>query len=71
MSYELTSDEKITIINNHLRSVAYKKFSAEIELIAESAVSSPNTIKVAELNAEIAKCESQIAALTTEIESLS
>lgn len=71
MAYELTIEDKQSIINNQLRNVSYRKYAYEVELIAENAVTSPNAAKVSELNSEIATCESQLTALTAELESLS
>lgn len=71
MAYELTVEDKQSIINNQLRNVAYRKYAYEVELIVENAAATPSAAKISELNAEITQCGSQITALTTELESLS
>ena len=68
MAYELTPEEKRSIVNGQIRNVLYRKYTAEVELIVENAVATPNDQKVSDLNAEIAKCEDQHDALTAELE---
>lgn len=68
MAYELTADEKRGIVNSQIRNVLYRKYTAEVELIVENAVATPNDQKISDLNSEIAKCEDQYDALTTELE---
>lgn len=70
MAYELSLEEKTGIINSQIRNVSYRKYSFEVELLMENAVPTPNAARVTEINAEIAKCDSQISALTTELESI-
>lgn len=70
MTYELTLDEKRGIVNGQIRNVLFRKYGAEVELISENAVATPNAQKVSDLNNEIEKCENQYNALTTELESL-
>lgn len=70
MTYELTVEEKLSIIQSQLRNIKYKKYNAEVELIAENALDTPNTGRIAEINATIANCDSQITALNAEKESV-
>lgn len=70
MTYELTRDDKESIINNHIRSVSYRRYVAEMELVAENAVDSPIPARITELNNELARCDDQLAALTAELEKL-
>jgi len=71
MAYELTQDEKAGIINTQFRNVSYRKYAHEIDLIVENAAPTPDASRILEINAEIAKCDSQLSALTAELESLS
>jgi len=71
MAYELSVEEKRGIVQTQIRNVSYRKYSFEIDLKLEDAVDTPNILRVTEINSEIAKCDSQLAALTTELESLS
>lgn len=70
MTYELAVEEKQGIINNQLRNISYRKYVAEMELVAENAIDEPVVARVTELNNEIARCDDQIAALTAELEKL-
>ena len=36
MTLELTNEEKVTIINSHLKNLAYNKFNIEISVIEEN-----------------------------------
>ena len=71
MTYELSLEEKTGIINSQIRNISYRKYSFEVDLIVENAITAPNAARITEINSEIAKCDSQLAALTTELESLS
>lgn len=70
MSYELSAEEKNTIIENQLRSISYRKYASEIELVAEEAVETPPQNRITELNKEIKRCADQLAALAAEQEKL-
>lgn len=71
MAYELTQDEKIGIINTQFRNVSYRKYSHEIDLVVENASATPDASRISEINLQISNCNSQLSALTAELESLS
>jgi hypothetical protein len=69
--YDLTAEEKIAVINSHIKNINYNKFNAELSIIEENASSSPDATKISDANANIAEAEAQIAALEAQIEALS
>ena len=68
---ELTTEEKIAVINSHMKNVQYTKYNAQISLVAENALETPDTEKVTSANEVIAKADLQLAALQAEIDALS
>jgi SMC interacting uncharacterized protein involved in chromosome segregation len=66
MTIELTPEEKIGIINSHMKNVAYNKYNCEIALIEENSKSNKDLAAITKLNADISEAESQIAALNEE-----
>lgn len=72
MSIELTNEEKLAIIDQHIRNWHVSKFENEITLIELNAVSSVNQDQVnsvnnaiSDINAKIAQLETQKSLLTT------
>lgn len=66
----LTNEEKISIIQSHIKNIEYNKFNAELNLIEENATTSPNANIVSASNETIEKANLQIAALEAEIAAL-
>ena len=69
--YDLTAEEKIAVINSHIKNINYNKFNAELVIIEENATASPDAAKISYANANIAEANAQIAALEAQIEALS
>ena len=67
----LTNEEKIGVIQSHIKNVQYNKFNAQVTLIEENALETPNSANVQKANESIAIADAQIAALEAQIESLS
>lgn len=67
---ELTTEEKIAVINSHIKNVQYTKYNALISLVAENALETPDAEKVSSANEVIAKADLQLAALQAEIDAL-
>jgi type I restriction-modification system DNA methylase subunit len=70
MSVELTNEEKIQIINSHIKNLKTNKYNLQISIIQENSVETPVTEKIAELNSEISDTDSRITALEAEIASI-
>jgi len=69
--YDLTADEKIAVINSHIKNINYNKFNAELVIVEENATASPDATKISDANAQIAEANVQIEALEAQITALS
>ena len=70
MTTTLTNEEKLSIVNQHIRSVDYSLYGYELDLIQANAVSSPDAGQVSAINARIAQSNLVKEALVTERDSL-
>jgi uncharacterized lipoprotein YajG len=70
MTYELNTEEKVSIVNQHLRNISFKKYNLDLSLVEEQALSAPNEERIAVINSDMAEVVAQIAALLLELESL-
>lgn len=71
MAYELSNEEKITVVNQHLRTLAFSKYNHEVSVMEEQASPEPAQDTLDALNKEIQLLDSKITALNNEIASLS
>ena len=62
----LNNEEKLSIVNQHIKNVEYNKYNLQLSLIEENAVSSPNAEAISSLNAQIASNDLKLAALEEE-----
>jgi polyhydroxyalkanoate synthesis regulator phasin len=67
MSIELTKEEKIQIVNNHIKNLKTNKYNLEVSLIEENALESVSDVTVSSLTTEISNTVSRIQALEAEI----
>ena len=67
MSIELTNEEKIQIINNHIKNLKTHKYNLEVSVIEENGLDEPSSDKLNLLNKEIADTDDRISALNAEI----
>jgi hypothetical protein len=70
MTLGLTVEEKTTVVNQHLKTLAYSEYNATLSLAIEEAASVPNTDKVTSLNNQLEDIASQKLVLQTELNSL-
>lgn len=70
MTLSLTNEEKIGIIDNHIKSIEFAIYAAQLDLIEAQAVSSPDASYVANCNSRITDGNAKKAALVEEKESL-
>jgi capsule polysaccharide export protein KpsE/RkpR len=70
MATLLSAGDKVEIINQRIRNIELSMFGIQMDLIAENAVSQPDTPYIAELNAKVTSFQSKISALEAELESL-
>lgn len=62
----LTANEKIDIINQHIRSVLYLKYNAELDKIEAICVTNPNENTIDAIDERIENCDLKILALEAE-----
>jgi hypothetical protein len=66
----LTNEDKLNIVNQHIKSVDYALYGHELELIQANAVSLPDAGQISAINARIAESNAKRTALVTEKDSL-
>ena len=64
---ELTNEEKISIVTQHIKSVASNIYNLQVSLISENAVDPINQDTVQSLNAQMSAETSKIEALESEL----
>jgi hypothetical protein len=69
--YVLTNEEKSSIIDSHLRTLAYSKYNLQVNLMEELAAETPSSDAIASVNSQISSVNSKIEALVSELSSLS
>jgi prefoldin subunit 5 len=70
MTIELSAEEKITIVEQHIKNLAYSLYNTQISLMEANASTVKNTELIASLNNQISEYGKQISALQAEITSL-
>jgi hypothetical protein len=70
MTIELTKEEKITIIDTHIKNIAFSKYNLDLTLIEESAKTTPDSDILQKTNYNIQQLSDQINALEAEKDSL-
>lgn len=70
MSVELTSQEKLDIINSHIKNLKAGKYNLELSLIEENSIGTPSQEKISLYTNEIQDTDLRIAALQSEIDKL-
>lgn len=70
MSIELSNDQKISIVNQHLTNLAYTAYNLQLSIEESQVVSTPDTANIAALQAQLVDVNKQVAALNAEIASL-
>lgn len=71
MSIELSKEEKIQIINSHIRNLVYNNYNLEIDILQENAKSTPSSSSISSLQGQMSEISDQIAALDEEISRVS
>lgn len=71
MTIELTTQEKIDIINSHIKNIAINKYNIQLNLVEEDAKVTPDAGSIASYNSQISQMTNQIAALQSELNTLS
>ena len=66
----LTNEEKLSIVNQHIKSVDYAIYGYELDLIQANAVASPDAAQIAAINSRISESNAKRLALVAEKDSL-
>jgi len=67
MTIQLSKEEKIQIINNHIKSLSYTKYNLEIDILQENAKSAPVSSSITAFENQVEDIQGQISALNTEL----
>jgi hypothetical protein len=70
MTIELTNDQKIAIVNQHLTNQAYAAYNVELSIKEANAATTPNAENIANLNTQVININDQIAVLNAELATL-
>ena len=70
MTIELSKEEKVSIVNQHIKTLKYNKYDYQISIKEEEATETPSTSRVDSLNAKIAEVDAKVVALSAEIAAL-
>jgi hypothetical protein len=66
MTIELTNDEKLGILDQHIKSIEYTIYGAELDLIEAQSVSTTDASVIAGINDRLANANSKKTALLAE-----
>jgi hypothetical protein len=66
MTSELTNEEKIGIVNQHIKTLNYNKYNLNLTILELNAVSSPNQATINEMILQISDLDDKISVLETE-----
>lgn len=70
MTIELTNEEKLSIVNQHIKSVDYNIYGLQLDLMESQAIDTPDPVQVASVNGRIASANARRSALVIERDSL-
>jgi hypothetical protein len=70
MTIELTTEDKLIILDQHIRSVNYGLYGLELDLLEINATANPDAGQIANINTRIADSNAKKSALTEERNSL-
>jgi hypothetical protein len=70
MTIELTTEEKIAIVEQHLKNILFTEYNSHVSLIEANAAVSPNQDNINIINTQIANVEQQKIALQAKIDIL-
>jgi prefoldin subunit 5 len=70
MTIELNNEEKIGIVNQHIKNLAYNKYNLQMTIAELEAVATPSQIDIDDITAQIATVDLKISALNAELATL-
>jgi hypothetical protein len=68
--YELSNEEKSSVITTHLRNLSYSKYNTEISIVEEESLAKPSQENLTQLNAQLTAIQTKISALVAELDLL-
>jgi hypothetical protein len=71
MTIELTNEEKIGVVEQHLKSLAFNEYNLVLSIEEAQAASAPNQTNISALNLQLDDIRAQKAALQSELANLS
>lgn len=71
MDIELTNQEKLAIINQHIKSIVTNIYNLNVAIISESSLAQPNQENLDNLNDELQKANTKKQALLQEYATIS
>jgi hypothetical protein len=66
----LTKEEKVDIINQHVKSLNFNKYNLELSIIEESSILSPNESLINSLELQVSDLNLKLDALKISLDSL-
>jgi hypothetical protein len=63
---ELTKEEKISVINQHIKNLQNNKYNIELTIIEENSVPEPNSLVMSSLDVQLENANKKITALNLE-----
>jgi hypothetical protein len=70
MTIELTNEEKLSIVNQHIKSIDYSIYGLQLDLMEAQALDTPDPIQVSSVSGRIASANARRSVLVTERDSL-
>jgi len=70
MTISLTNEEKIDIVNQHIRNLQLNKYNLSLSVLEESASAVPNQSTIDALQLQINDLDAKISVLTSELNTL-
>jgi hypothetical protein len=68
--YDLSNEEKSSVITTHLRNLSYSKYNTEISIVEEESLANPSQENLTQLNAQLTAIQTKISALVAELDLL-
>jgi hypothetical protein len=66
----LTTEDKLTIVNQHIRSIDYTIYGLELDILVENAATNPDAERLANYNSQLNVLNAKRAVLVTEQQSI-
>jgi hypothetical protein len=68
--YDLSNEEKSSVLVTHLRNLSYSKYNTEVSIVEEESLAKPSQENLTQLNAQLTAIQTKISALVAELDLL-